>query len=306
MENKNRPAAMIFALLPLLLMVAASELFGEREIIFPEITALAVGALFAPRQPWRTSKFRLVLLVAVYAVLGVLAGRYLPVPTAARVILLFPIAGLGLCLSRTTFMPLISACILPVLLGSTSWIYPISATVMAIIVVLLQALQERLGLRPPLEYTPAAPDWKREARLWGKRWILMAVVCLLALAIDKRFLLAPPLLVAFTELSTPGSPARKRPLGAIGLIAFCAFVGTAWRVLLCGMAGLPLTLAAVLSGLCIYLFMEKIRFYMPPAAALGTLPYLILPEQLLLYPFQVSGGAVILVTAAIFFFLDDK
>ena len=34
------------------LMVGAAELLGEKEIIFPEITALAVGALVAPKQAW--------------------------------------------------------------------------------------------------------------------------------------------------------------------------------------------------------------------------------------------------------------
>ena len=40
-------------------MVAAAEITGEREIIFPEITAIAMGALAAPKQVWNTSKLRL-------------------------------------------------------------------------------------------------------------------------------------------------------------------------------------------------------------------------------------------------------
>ena len=35
-------------------MVGAAELTGQSEIIFPEITAIAVGAFLAPRLAWRT------------------------------------------------------------------------------------------------------------------------------------------------------------------------------------------------------------------------------------------------------------
>ena len=38
------------------IMIAASEVLGEREIIFPEIAAIAVGMLLAPRRPWQTTR----------------------------------------------------------------------------------------------------------------------------------------------------------------------------------------------------------------------------------------------------------
>ena len=44
-------------------MVAAAELLHEKEIIFPEITAIAIGALAAPRQVWNTSRLRLLLTI---------------------------------------------------------------------------------------------------------------------------------------------------------------------------------------------------------------------------------------------------
>lgn len=36
-------------------MVGVSELLGEKEIIFPEITALTVGAIAAPKHSWKVA-----------------------------------------------------------------------------------------------------------------------------------------------------------------------------------------------------------------------------------------------------------
>ena len=57
-------------------MIGVSELLGEKEIIFPEITALTVGAIAAPKQSWRVSRVRMMLLIAVCSVLGILIVRY--------------------------------------------------------------------------------------------------------------------------------------------------------------------------------------------------------------------------------------
>ena len=61
-------------------MVAAAEITGEREIIFPEITAIAMGALAAPKQVWNTSKLRLFAAVALSAGTGAAIVRLLPLP----------------------------------------------------------------------------------------------------------------------------------------------------------------------------------------------------------------------------------
>lgn len=61
-------------------MVAAAEITGEREIIFPEITAIAIGALAAPKQVWNTSKLRLFAAVALSAGTGAAIVRLLPLP----------------------------------------------------------------------------------------------------------------------------------------------------------------------------------------------------------------------------------
>ena len=53
--NKNQNIAMGISLAVVAIMVGSAEIFGEKEIIFPEITAVAMGALIAPVQSWNTS-----------------------------------------------------------------------------------------------------------------------------------------------------------------------------------------------------------------------------------------------------------
>ena len=43
--NKNQNIAMGISLAVVAIMVGSAEIFGEKEIIFPEITAVAMGAL---------------------------------------------------------------------------------------------------------------------------------------------------------------------------------------------------------------------------------------------------------------------
>ena len=50
--NKNQNIAMGISLAVVAIMVGSAEIFGEKEIIFPEITAVAMGALIAPVQSW--------------------------------------------------------------------------------------------------------------------------------------------------------------------------------------------------------------------------------------------------------------
>ena len=108
-------------------MVGAAELTGQSEIIFPEITAIAVGAFLSPRLAWRTDRVRMLVTVTLCAVLGVLLVRFVPLPVWGRLTLAYGLAQVVFLLSGTRFAPMISAIALPVLLGTESWVYPAAA-----------------------------------------------------------------------------------------------------------------------------------------------------------------------------------
>ena len=63
-------------------MTGATELFREREILFPEAAAITLGALAAPRLVWKTDKTGIHVTIALCACIGVVIVRFLPLPLA--------------------------------------------------------------------------------------------------------------------------------------------------------------------------------------------------------------------------------
>ncbi len=306
--NGGWPASLMTVLL-VVGMTGMAELLGEPEILFPEIAALAVGAWLAPRMVWQTSRVRLVLLIAVSAVLGVLIVRLCPLPFYGRLCLAFLLSQLLLTVSGTDFAPMTSALMLPVLLGTTSWIYPVSAGVMTGLVAGIQWLLEKLGGREPLVFTPQ-PLCLRETfgrfSAFYKRLLIVLLLLLPVAVSDWRFCAAPPLLVAFIELSNPACPARRRPVYTAAVVAWCTLAGSLIRYGLCSHAGLPLTLAAAVIAVGLVLFIRLSGFYFPPAGAMAVLPLLVPEAVVPLLPLQALLGVTVLTTAALLLFRQGR
>ena len=302
---RERLLADILVLAIVAVMVGAAELSGQSEIIFPEITAIAVGAFLAPRLAWRTDRIRVLVTVSLCAVLGVLLVRYVPLPVWGRLTLAYGLAQVVFLLSGTRFAPMISAIALPVLLGTESWVYPAAAFLLTGLILLCHWGLERLGLREELRFSPirpAAADW----RAAGLRLALAAPVIWAALALYCRFAVAPPLLVAFTEFSSPTAAARKRPFRAGAAIGLCALAGTVSRLLIQGALGLPLILAALLAAAAMIAILRSLGMYVPPAGALAILPMLLPAERLPRYPLQIALGTALFLALAITVFRERK
>ena len=91
--KRSLPYAFSFA--AAVFMVMAAELIGDNEIIFPEITAVAIGALAAPKRAWNTSRLRLFLTISAAAFLGVGIVRFVPLPLVFQVPLGLVCADVG-------------------------------------------------------------------------------------------------------------------------------------------------------------------------------------------------------------------
>lgn len=288
------------------LMVGAAELLGEKEIIFPEITALAVGALVAPKQAWKTSQFRMLFFIGLNAVGGVLIVRFLPAPLWLQITAAFLLCQMIYLYSGTTFAPMISAMVLPVLLGTESWVYPIAAVCLTGIILLVQHLLEQTGVRPKEPFIPAPVPGSRELARGVLRAACVGALAFLAIKGDIRFAIAPPLLVAFTEFSNPGCKARQTPVKTVLLISLCALTGAFCRWGLTMRLGLPLTVAAVAAAVCMLTLVHGFGRSLPPAGAMTVLAMLIPAETVLLYPLQVLLGASVLMLLARILFFEKR
>ena len=295
----------ILGILLAFIMFFIAELSGESEIIFPEICALTIGAWVSEQQPWQTNKRRIFLLMSAAALFGILVVRYAHIPLIFQVCLCFGFTGFILTLSKTNFVPIISACILPVYLRTESFIYPISVSIMALIIIIAQWLMEKYYFRPVNTFVPCEFDIKKQIIKWSKLLSIFAVIALIPFKNHQIYFLAPPLIVMFTELSNTESPARKRPLNIIGLMTFASFTGCIIRLLNIYF-NIPLFFCAAVSCLILFIVIHRMKLFFPPAGAILLIPMILNKSLIMFFPFEVLTGSIILCSCALLLFRENN
>ena len=283
-------------------MVFVAEISHETEIIFPEICALTIGAWVSEQQPWRTNKRRIFILMSSAALFGVLVVKFCHVPLIFQVCICFAFTGFILTLFRTNFVPIISACILPVYLRTNSWVYPISVSLMSLIIIIAQWLMEKYHYRPVNNFIPCEFNVKTQIIKWSKLLTVFGLIALIPFKAHQIYFLAPPLIVMFTELSNPKSPARNKPFYIVGLMTFSSFVGCFLRLILNEFLGYPLFICTVLACIILFFALDKLKIYFPPAGAILLIPMILDRSLLLRFPFEVLLGASVLCLCAIILF----
>lgn len=279
------------------LMVFASEVFGEREIIFPEIIALSIGCFLTPNLPWNTNYFRMFVFIMFCAVLGVLIVVFLPIPISVQFIIAFSLGQILLFVSKTGFAPMISAISLPVLIQTKSSSYLISAFSFTLLLILFRFLLEKFDLKQKREFIPNqinSLSIKEFSIGFLFRTILVLLFTFFALKYDFKFMVAPPLLVAFTELTNKNNKIINKKVQATILIILCAFFGAFTRYFLTMKFGLPLTVSAFGASVFLIITLKIFKIYFPPAGAMTILAMLIPENYVVFYPLQVALGIILI------------
>ncbi len=298
MEKQKSVLPVLLAVLLVTGMTAAAELTENREILFPEIAAIAAGALIAPKLSWQTDAPHLFGSICIGAAAGILIVRFVPLPLWMQLCLAFLLASGLFLVSRTGFAPMISAIVLPVMIQSESVVYPVAAAILTLLILAARRLTEAFGIRAHEAFTPLpAPDRKAALDLFV-RWGIGCGILILAVLTGFRFAAAPPLLVAYTEFWKPTSPAQKHPIRMVLFITVCALIGAGLRMG-AGLLGMPLFPAAGLTMLAVCLLMLHTKLFVPPAAALSVLAYLIPENAVTAYPVMILAGASALTAAAV-------
>lgn len=296
----------IFGILMAFIMVFVAEISNETEIIFPEICALTIGAWISEQQPWMTNKRRIFILMSLAGLFGVLVVKFCTIPLIFQVCLCFAFTGFILTLFKTNFVPIISACILPVYLRTESWIYPISVSTMALIIIFAQWLMEKYHFRPVNNFVPCQFDIKTQIIKWTKLLTIFGLIALIPFKTHQIYFLAPPLIVMFTELSNPQSPARKKPFYIVGIMTFASFIGCALRLFLNEILEIPLFICTAIACTILFLALDKLRIFFPPAGAILLIPMILEKSLLIRFPLEVFIGAIILSLCAIILFKEKE
>jgi len=301
--NKPKLIRYIFGLIMIGLMVGVSEWLGEKEIIFPEVAALILGLWIINKKVWSVSRPMVVLLMTVCALFGVLLVRYSPLPVLANIAISFMFTSLCLYVTRTTLIPIISASMLPVLLETHSWVYPLSVFSVSLILVCVQWVFEKKGLRLVTDFSSNNNHFRHSLWHWMKLLVGLMLIAAYSVYADKMYIIVPPLVVTFVEFGSSSAGFRNRPVQIFFVIVVFAILGACSQYVLHNILGLSEVNTVLLLFASLFLFIEIVGEPFAPAFAIALIPMIIPQENVLLYPLQVAGGAALFLFVAMVFFL---
>jgi hypothetical protein len=295
-----RKTTILPALLLIMAMFAVAEYSGQKEIIFPEISALALGAWIMEKPPWKGSVVDFWLSPTLAALTGMLIVRYFSYAPFFMICAAFCLVVFQLTLLRSGVLPSISAAVLAIITRTDSWYYPLSVCVLTGIIALGCCVKN--PSRPcngsgALLENPVPGRLKGNEILsglahWSKLLAGVMLVSAVAVGTDQLFMVAPPLIVAFVELSKPGGSLRDLSLKILGLLVFAALSGVFWFALVHTVLRWPLWCAAGVSTLTVFSAYRILNMSFPPAVAIALLPTILPQESLWSYPWQVISGSV--------------
>jgi len=292
-------------------MMAVAEYFQINAIIFPEIAALAFGAWVMEDRPWDGPAWTIWFSPTLGAVTGILVLHYIPYQLVVLICIAFLLVFLELKVVRSSMSPSFSAAILPIITHVTSWIYPLSVCLMTAVIAAVASRNEKTV--PAAGGLSAAVKCRRPRNAWAEALhcgkLLFFVLLLALLSVKSRwiYILSPPLVVAFVELTHPGSTLRQKSMkGLLLLLVSSALAGMFWVHVVVHVLSAPLWFAAGLAVATTFLLARLLRIASPPAFALALLPT-ILPQQVLYaYPLHVLIGSLLFIAISLIWFRTAK
>lgn len=304
----KKPLIPITILLVVTMFVFA-EYIGEKEIIFPEIAALAFGAWVMDKSPWSGNWLHLWLSPTMAALTGMAIIKFFPYSPLIMVSGAFILVVIQLKLLGSSVLPSLSAAILPIIVHASSLYYPLSVCILTLIIALGKKIMDDYQKK---ESTDLAPEHARkkeksgeiqeEIIYWSK--LLTGVLLVLGVAVSSHwiYLVAPPLIVVFVELSKPKGSLQAKAGRIFTLLVSAAFLGVFWLYLINYLLFWPVWISVVLTMGSVLLLFRLSQLIFPPAAAISLLPTIIPIKSIGVYPWQVAlGSAAFIIVSLVWF-----
>ncbi|WP_263350416.1 HPP family protein [Acidicapsa acidisoli] len=281
------------------IIALAAHITGINLLLFPELAALSHDVMTRPGGKWASQPWRLILTPTMTAIVGLFITRHASYgAVASAVIALLALAVIKLL--RSAIGPAISAGVLPMVLGEKSWLYPVSICAGLVGLVVLLLAFKRWGPRVEASSGSSARHSEvvdaLEAYPHSRFWVLSLLAFVLVLGAAAqitglRFILFPPLVVMAYEIF--GHPEVPGWMACPIFFPIVCFL-TALIGVLADQAFQASSLAVMLTTLCSIAVLRAFRVHMPPALAVGLLPFVMTAPNIW-YPVSVGIGTVVLV-----------
>jgi hypothetical protein len=297
-RNTTKLVAEALAVTYMGVIAYAAHISGIYLLLFPELAALSHDVITRPRGKWASQPWRMILTPTLTAILGLFLSRH--VSYGAIAIAAVALGSLLIIkLLRSAISPAISAGVLPIVLDERSWVYPAAIFAGLVGLVLLLLLWRRYGPRADHPSTNEAENFRLvdalETESHDRFWVITLLAFVLVLGIfaehtGLRFLLFPPLVVmAYEVFGHPEVPGWMARPALFPLVCFLtASIGLVMRLVFHpGFVGVALTM------ICSIGILRVFKVHMPPALAVGILPFMITTPNFW-YPISVGIGTVAL------------
>jgi hypothetical protein len=300
--TRNRPTAKLLAEVLVVsymgIIAFAAHLTGIYLLLFPELAALSHDVLTRPQGKWASQPWRIILTPTLTAIVGLFVTRNESYG-AVSVALVVTASLLIIKLLKSAIGPAISAGALPMVLNERSWMYPAAIFVGLVGLVGTLWIWRRHG--PPLD-TPSRDSRNNpgvidalEAYPRDRFWVVRLLTFVLLLGVPAqltglRFILFPPLIVMAYELfghpEIPGWMARPAlfPLVCVLTATIGVLARHSFRASFVGV---------MLTTVCSVAILRAFKLHMPPALAVGLLPFVMAAPNFW-YPTSVGMGTIAL------------
>lgn len=309
----TRRLADVLALFYIGVIASVASLTGAFYVMFPELGALSWDVMEHPRGRWASSPTMLALTPALTGILGTMVTRSMPYGVIAVLITVTGCVAIIVAL-RSPVAPAISAGLLPLVLGVTSWWYPPGILFGCVLLAAISIPWRRYseshdpgGEEPADSISAPAPEPPASSAgisrvLPPMLWPLLAFVAFAVVVVDltgMRFILFPPLVVILYEMLSHRErcPWVARP---IGLPIACFLTAVGGYFFRTHIALDPL--AAMLSMAWGIGVLRIFDIHIPPALAVALLP-MVMDRVTIEYPFAVGLGTTM---ASVWFKVFEK
>lgn len=288
MRLNKPPIALISSILIVAFMLWAAEWMKQPEIIFPEISALAMGSFVFREKNWIYNPLHIWLAPTLAAGIGV-GINFLTIQPVWKEILCLIVIVLFIKWLKVRVGPVISAGLLPVVLGVTSWLFVLSVCLLTFVIM--------LGIRLNKQSAFIEENIREKKRYSFIYLIIMMIWIMVCNLFNLNHWLIPPIFVVAYEMLHRESVTYSVGMKQVVLLALAAIVGSVLYDFMPHMN----VLFGISDLLIVFVLSRILKFHLSPAFAVSLLP-LILPKFVVWeYPLIVFLASFLLLFTMIFY-----